>query len=173
MTEYHLKQMFVGYILAENVSKMYLILSVTFLIFFAMCGVLCVRLANSNLDYQGDILITHLIITIRWKVSTFPIIVIFSRGCVLEVVVPSYAVSFMSHDFPLFTMMNITRITDTFCDRHIDFNAQRAYPASVHSCLYPMGCWDVFLSDGTAFKTRSQLSMALREWYHLAVDHIT
>ena len=79
-----------------SVSKMYLILSVTFLIFFAIWGVICVELAHSSLGDQEDIFITHLVIIFKSKVSAFPIVVIFSVAvCLRLVVVLSYAVSFM------------------------------------------------------------------------------
>ena len=39
-----------------------------------------------------NIFITHLIIIIKSKVSTFPIVVVFFRGCVSEMVVLSYSI---------------------------------------------------------------------------------
>ena len=75
---------------------MQLVLSITFLIFLEICGVLCVKLAHSILGDRGDMFITHLIIiVIKSEVSTCPIIVIFFSGCVPEAVVPSYAVGFI------------------------------------------------------------------------------
>ena len=62
--------------------------------FLTKCGVACVELAPLSLDYWEDISITRLIIIIKSEVSTFPNVGIFFRGCVSEVVVPSYAVSF-------------------------------------------------------------------------------
>ena len=73
---------------------MQLVLSITFLIFFAMYGVVCVKLAHSSLDDREDISIAHLII-IKSEVSTYPIVVIFSSGCVIVVIILLYALGFI------------------------------------------------------------------------------
>ena len=73
----------------ESVSKMGLVLSI---LLFAIYGVPCVELAHSNLGDWKDIFIIHLIIIIKSEVSTFPIVVIFFRGCVSEMVVLPYSV---------------------------------------------------------------------------------
>ena len=57
------------------------------------CGFLSVELAHSSLCDREDIFMIHLIIIIKSEVWTYPIVVIFLRGCVPEVVVPSYAVA--------------------------------------------------------------------------------
>ena len=75
----------------ESVSKMKLILSVTFPIFFAKCVVLWVQLALLSLGGREDISITRLIIIIKWEGLTFPVAVILFQGCVSGVVVPLYA----------------------------------------------------------------------------------
>ena len=49
----------------------------------------------SALSDREDLSITHLIIIIKSEVSTFPIVVIFFRGYVPEMVAPSYAGSFI------------------------------------------------------------------------------
>ena len=49
-------------------------------------------MAHSSLGDWKNIFITHLIIIIKSEVSTFPIVVIFFRGCVSEMVVLSYSV---------------------------------------------------------------------------------
>ena len=72
----------------KSVNVNMLVLLVTYLIFFAICGVVCVKLAHSSLGYREDIFITS-------EVFTFPIVVIFFHSCVPEVVVPSYAGSFI------------------------------------------------------------------------------
>ena len=59
----------------ESVSKMGLVLSITF---FAIYGVACVELAHSSLGHWKDIFIIHLIIIIKSEVSTFSIVVILS-----------------------------------------------------------------------------------------------
>ena len=59
---------------------------------FAIYGVACVQLAHSNLGDWKDIFMIHLIIIIKSEVSTFPIVVIFFRGCVSEMVVLPYSV---------------------------------------------------------------------------------
>ena len=69
-------------IFCGSVSKILLVFLVTFLIFFAMHAVVCVKLAHSSLSDYKDIFITHLIIIIKLEVSTFPIVVIFFHGCV-------------------------------------------------------------------------------------------
>ena len=50
---------------------------------------------HSSLGDWEYIFLTQLIIIIKSEVSTLPIIVIFFRGCVSEVVVPSYVVGFI------------------------------------------------------------------------------
>ena len=77
----------------KSVNVNTLVLLVTYLIFFAICGVVCVKLAHSSLGYREDIFITYIFITS--EVFTFPIVVIFFHSCVPEVVVPSYAGSFI------------------------------------------------------------------------------
>ena len=59
---------------------------VVFLIFFAICGIVCVKLAHSSLGGRWGIFISHrFIIIIKSEVSTFPICHIF-RGCMPGVV---------------------------------------------------------------------------------------
>ena len=55
--------------------EMLLVLSIAFLIFIAICGV--VSLTLSSLGDREDLSITNLIIIIRSEVSTFHIVVIF------------------------------------------------------------------------------------------------
>ena len=77
---------------------MWLVLSITFRIFFAIRGVLCDGLTHSNLCYRVYIVITHQnIIIIKSEVSNFPIVFIFSVVVCLrpDVVVSSYAVGFV------------------------------------------------------------------------------
>ena len=71
----------------ESVSKMVLVLSITFLQYMGL------HLLNwfSLGDWKG-IFITHLIFIIKLAVSTFPIVVIFFRSCVSEMVVPYYLI---------------------------------------------------------------------------------
>ena len=56
-------------------------LSITFLIFFAMCGVVCIELAHKKIGDREHISITRLIIITKSKVSTFSIVVIFPLLC--------------------------------------------------------------------------------------------
>ena len=67
--------------------KMELVLSDTF---FAIHGV--ARVYSSLGDWK-DIFVTQLVIIIKPEASTFPMIVIFFRGCVCEVVIPSHSVT--------------------------------------------------------------------------------
>ena len=78
-----------------SVSGIYLVLSVTFFIFFAMCGVACVKPALSSLGDREDVFVTDLIFVIKSKVSTFTIVVIFSCGWVPVVVVSLFTVGFI------------------------------------------------------------------------------
>ena len=64
--------MIVGYILAESVSNMKLVLLITFPIVFAICGV--VKLAHWSLGDQEDIFMTHLNIFIRSEAYIFPLL---------------------------------------------------------------------------------------------------
>ena len=74
----------------ESVSKMFDYL-------FAIYGVACVELAHSSLVDWKDISIIHLIFIIKSEVSTFPIVVIFFRGYVSEMVVLPYSVIVLLH----------------------------------------------------------------------------
>ena len=65
----------------ERLSKMWLVIAVTFFIVFAINWVVCVKLARSRLSDREDIFITHLIIIIKSEVSAFPIVVIFPWSC--------------------------------------------------------------------------------------------
>ena len=66
-----------------SVSKMGVVLSISFCIY----RVACVELAHSSLGNWKNLFITHFIIIIKSEVSTFPIVVIFFRGCVSEMVI--------------------------------------------------------------------------------------
>ena len=83
-----LKKMLAGY----TMSRMCLRWGYFFRLAFCIYRVACVELAHSSLGDWKNILITHLIIIIKSEVSTFPIVVIFFRGCVSEMVVLSYSV---------------------------------------------------------------------------------
>ena len=54
---------------------------------------MCVQLAHFSIGDWKDISIAHVII-IKSEVSTFPIVIIFFRGCVPEMFVASYAVTY-------------------------------------------------------------------------------
>ena len=56
--------------------------------------VLCLQLAHLSVGNWKDISIAHVIIIIKSEVSTFPIVVIFFRGCVPEMFLISYSVNF-------------------------------------------------------------------------------
>ena len=57
------------------------VLSVAFRIFFAICGVVCVKLSRSSVGDWEDIFVTHLIIIIKSEVSISLIVVIFPLLC--------------------------------------------------------------------------------------------
>ena len=57
-------------------------------------GVVCVQLANFSIGDWKDIFIAHVIIIIKSEVSTFPIVIIFFRGCVSEMFVTSYSATY-------------------------------------------------------------------------------
>ena len=63
------------------------------LIFITIYGIVCVQLAHFSLDDWKDISIDHVII-IKSEVSTFPIVIIFFRGCVPEKIVTPYSVTY-------------------------------------------------------------------------------
>ena len=68
---------------------------------FAIYAVACVQLAHLRLDEWKDIFISHLIIIIiKSEVFTFPITVIFVRGCVAVMVVLSTLFYHRSHNYP-------------------------------------------------------------------------
>ena len=62
-------------------------------IFITIYGVVCVQLAHFSIGDWKDISIAHVIIIIKSEVSTFPIVIIFSRGCVPAMLVTSYSVT--------------------------------------------------------------------------------
>ena len=59
-----------------------------------MYGVVYIQLAYFNLGDWKDISVAHVIIIIKSEVSTLPIVIIFFRGCVPEVLVISYFVTY-------------------------------------------------------------------------------
>ena len=62
-------------------------------IFFTIYGVYVFNWPISVLGDWKDISIAHVIVIIESEVSTFPIVIIFSRGCVPEMFITSYSVS--------------------------------------------------------------------------------
>ena len=62
------------------------------IIIITIYGVVCVQPAHFILGDWKDISVAHYIIIIRSDVSTFPIVIIFFRGCVPEMLVTSYSV---------------------------------------------------------------------------------
>ena len=84
-------KMFVELILWKC-SKMLLVLSITFVT--TVYGIVCVQLAHFSLGDWKDISIAHVIIIIKSEVSTLPIVIIFFRGCVPEMFVTSYSVTY-------------------------------------------------------------------------------
>ena len=63
-------------------------------IFITIYGVVCVQPVHFSIGDWKDISIAHVVIIIKSKVSTFPIVVIFFRGCVSEMFVTSYSVTY-------------------------------------------------------------------------------
>ena len=57
-------------------------------------GVVYVQLAYFNIGDWKDISLAHVIIIIKSEGSTFPIVIIFFRGCVHEMFVTSYCVTY-------------------------------------------------------------------------------
>ena len=53
-------------------------------IFITIYGVVCVQLVHFSIGDWKYMSIAHAIITIKSEVSTFPIVIIFFRGCVSE-----------------------------------------------------------------------------------------
>ena len=60
--------------------------------FITIYGVVCVQLTHFSIGDWKDISIAHVIITNKSELSTFPIVIIFFRGCVPEMCVASYSV---------------------------------------------------------------------------------
>ena len=63
-------------------------------IFIAIYGVVDVQLAHFSIGDWKDLSIAHVIIIIKSEVSIFPIVIIFFRGCVSEMLVTSYSVTY-------------------------------------------------------------------------------
>ena len=57
-------------------------------------GLVCVQLAHFSIGDCKDISIAHGIIIIKLEVSTFPIVIIYFRGCVPEMFAASYSVTY-------------------------------------------------------------------------------
>ena len=74
-------------------SIMLLVLSITFF-FITIYGVICVQLAHLSIGDWKDISLAYVIIIIKSEESTFPIVFIFFRGCVPEMFVTSYSVTY-------------------------------------------------------------------------------
>ena len=73
---------------------MLLDLSITFLFLLQYMGLYVLNWPISVLGDWKNIPIAHVIIIIKPDVSTFPIVIIFSRGCVPEMFVQSYSVTY-------------------------------------------------------------------------------
>ena len=71
---------------------MLLVLSITFAI--TIYGIVCIQLAHFSLGDGRDISIAHVIILIKSEVSTLPIVIIFFHGCVPEMFVTLYSVTY-------------------------------------------------------------------------------
>ena len=65
-----------------------------FVEYLTIYGVVCVQLAHFSIGDWKDISIAHVIIIIKSEVSTFPIVIIFFRGCVPKMFVASYSVTY-------------------------------------------------------------------------------
>ena len=57
-------------------------------------GVVCVQLVHFSIGDWKDISIARVIIIIKSEVSTFPVVIIFFRGCVPEMFVTPYSVTY-------------------------------------------------------------------------------
>ena len=57
-------------------------------------GIVCIQLAQFSIGDWKDMSIAHVIITIKSEVSISPIVIIFFRGCVSEMFVTSYSVTY-------------------------------------------------------------------------------
>ena len=99
------QKMLAGYIM----SRVCLRWDYFFRLPFCIYRVACVELAHSSLGDWKNIFITHLIIIIKSEVSTFPIVVIFFRGCVSEMVVLSYSVIYYIY-IPMFSLWHLQTI---------------------------------------------------------------
>ena len=63
-------------------------------IFISIYGVVDVQLAPFSIGDWRDLSIAHAIIIIKSEVSIFPIVIIFFRGWVSEMLVTSYSVTY-------------------------------------------------------------------------------
>ena len=63
-------------------------------IFITIYGVVCVQLAHFSIGDWKDISVAHVIIIIKSELSTYSIVIIFFRGCVPEMFVTSYSVTY-------------------------------------------------------------------------------
>ena len=84
--------MFVGYLVEVCLNAAspidYLLFSLQYMVLYVF------NWPISVLDDWKDISIAHVIIIIKSEVSTFPIVIIFFRGCVPEMFVTSYSVTY-------------------------------------------------------------------------------
>ena len=77
-----------------GVSNMLLVLSITFYFHFNIWVCMCSTGLFQYRWLKGYISIAHVIIIIKSEVTTFPIVIIFFRGCVPEMFVTSYSVTY-------------------------------------------------------------------------------
>ena len=74
------------------------VISLCYLAYFVamyMYGVVCVKEVHSSWGGREGIFLTHFIIINKSEVPIILVVVIFFRGCLPEIVVPSYAVGFI------------------------------------------------------------------------------
>ena len=76
-----------------GVFNMLLVLSITFYFHYNIRGCMC-QLAHFIIGDWKDISIANAIIIIKSEVSTFPIVIMFFRGCVSEMFVISYSITY-------------------------------------------------------------------------------
>ena len=76
-----------------GVSNMLLVLSIAFYFHYNIWGCMC-STGPFKLGDWNDMSVAHVIIIIKSEVSTFPIVFIFFRGCVPEMLVTSYSATY-------------------------------------------------------------------------------
>ena len=111
-------------------------------IFITIYGIVCVQLAHFSICNWNDISIAHVIIIIKSEVSTFLIFIIFFRGCVPEMSVTSYSVTYC-----IYVPWKPGICFHYYCEVYDECKYSDMFWLAGHTCLFvPLDHWGLFTS---------------------------